>query len=1510
METTTRENDFKKLEKAPNSIQIEGPFARNKRYPIKVCGGHLYVIGRLNGVKRHCLVDSGAARNLCSEAVAQALGPRVSKKACDTTNLRGITGASLIVIYKLEEVEIWLGKRPFKTDLYVVRALGEEVILGLEFLEKYNWTLSLEHHTMHRPECKVPLLARARSKGSWQVKVVQQEDIGPGNRNIKCEVETREKENFDGFFLLEPNEDIWGESGDDPPQWMVSVKEGKCILPVTNSTEKGYLSLPKDTRVATIENIVLAINQVDCGEEPDRAEQIIEYSKLREAENLTNQQKKEVELLLTDFNHIFALSRKELGVTHLIEHEIPLTDDIPVVCPYRPVPFHVFKTLEKEVQELIEAGVLEYSKSNFSSPAFLLQKESKSRLIVDFRKLNQKSIRSMATVPSIHTLISNWNGKKWFSTLDLKDGYYQVSIKEEHRDRIAFTIPSIGHLRYCKGALGLTGLPATFSSLMDKVLEGIKATVAMSFLDDVIVAADTFEEMIKNLRIVFERFNDANLKLNPKKCELFKQKVKFLGVYLTPNGVEVDKEKTDAIRKMPHPRTKKQVQRALGGFSWWRNFMKGFAEKAKGLTDTLRGEKFKMTEEAKKSFDLLKDELCNPPILIYANLDKEMIVYTDCSLIAMGGVLGQEVNGQFHAIAYASKVLTPTQQAYPSFKREFLALKHFIELWRAFLLHKPFTCYVDAISLCGEGFLKKTTSAVMLRWLIKLSEYQFTIKYRPGPQMELADLLSRAPPLPQKSEQLFDWYVENSGMKDKSISKEDFLEEYIAMVGEEKEDLEEGETENPEVDNTGLAFDELDCPFAANIPPKKTRTYPLGCQNTNPEGRHNSTLGRDQTINPEEHHNPSCAQHQMAILEGSQNARGEPASEGQLQGQGLGSFDQPLAAKRDSEGYWFRAQSSDDDLQIVKEWLSTAFTPSRRMANSFGEIRRKLWNQLNRLFVNNEALVCFKYYNTKSKKYKALIVVPKGHTVKVMYQYHSTPLAGHMGYASTLGNIRKVYFWPRMNKEILMYCQECAVCEINNLKYKRKPRAPLKQWKSNRINQTVNIDLVGPFTHRNNHYKYILTILDRFSRYCAAAPLKTQTSQEIAKQLLSKWVFKMGVPEIILSDQGANLSLAEVMKDLYHILGIQKVRTTAYHPETNGAIERRHKDLVNVLKKLVGENPQHWHQHLDIALFGLNSAISSSTGYSPHDLVFSYPVRVPADLVFSVTTTEHYKNGAHLKSANYYKFREIFDQVRSNINTAMKLQKRTYDRQANFTRYEEGDRVLIYRPIPAKVQEWRKFKNTFIGPFEIKKRISEHNYLVEGLDEKKTHLVVHFDHMRFLKSIQKGKATPDQETTGEVNSYKAEKGEHKEEDPEEDPEDIEIISNRDTEEKNGFSSEDNMEDQNGSSNINQEGITPQIVVEEGDIERESSAQQNSRDNQEVEEMQRAERGSSGLQQPLISGDKVSEGPETSRGQGESSLTLDLDTDSEEETSIRRSKRDRKPPSRFTDEQGKIYGPSS
>ena len=388
-----------------------------------------------------------------------------------------------------------------------------------------------------------------------------------------------------------------------------------------------------------------------------------------------------------------------------------------------------------------------------------------------------------------------------------------------------------------------------------------------------------------------------------------------------------------------------------------------------------------------------------------------------------------------------------------------------------------------------------------------------------------------------------------------------------------------------------------------------------------------------------------------------------------------------------------------------------------------------------------------KFFSNNSKKVRALIIVPKAERNKVFKTFHDQDASGHMSFRSTLYNIRSKYYWPKMVSETKNYCDTCEICFMNNQSYRKKPKCPMRSFPSGYPNQCVAIDLFGPFVKKKNTYKYILTIMCRYTRFLQAVPLITATSPEIARALIDNWFFRWGIPDSLLSDQGANLVTSELMKELYQLLNIDKRQTTAYRPQTNGMVERKHRDIANVIRKIVGNNPENWKSILPIAVFAINMAVCKTTGYSPYQLILSYNIRGPSDLIFDTTTSVYYQSQKHLGSANFQKFREVFDQVRSNIADSLVIQKRTYDRQANFTRYQEGDLVLLYKPLPPTTKEYKKFLNKFSGPHQITKIISDNNYVIKLKDSGKEN-VVHYDHLRFYKKALRNvnKPYPESET--------------------------------------------------------------------------------------------------------------------------------------------------------------------
>ena len=209
------------------------------------------------------------------------------------------------------------------------------------------------------------------------------------------------------------------------------------------------------------------------------------------------------------------------------------------------------------------------------------------------------------------------------------------------------------------------------------------------------------------------------------------------------------------------------------------------------------------------------------------------------------------------------------------------------------------------------------------------------------------------------------------------------------------------------------------------------------------------------------------------------------------------------------------------------------------------------------------------------------------------------------------------------------------------------------------------IDLVGPIKG-SGPYKWILTMVDKFTRFVQAAPLIDATAEKIGKALLDKWIFLYGCPEAVLSDRGANLTLAGAIQEVYKVLGMKKLQTTAYHPKGNGQCESYNKHLVIVLRKLVNAAPRDWYKSLSAAVFALNNSVCTSTNYTPSFLWFGRRVRLPTDLMLGTTTTTFYASGDHLSYELFLKLEDIFDEVRAANELTLTCHKAAHDRRKGF----------------------------------------------------------------------------------------------------------------------------------------------------------------------------------------------------------------------------------------------------
>jgi RNase H-like domain found in reverse transcriptase/Reverse transcriptase (RNA-dependent DNA polymerase) len=265
-------------------------------------------------------------------------------------------------------------------------------------------------------------------------------------------------------------------------------------------------------------------------------------------------------------------------------------------------------------------------------------------------------------------------GSKYFSTLDMRAGYWQTEIEEDDRDKTCF-VTRRGTFRFKVLSFGLSNAPALFQRLMDLVLVGLTWEICLVFLDDVIIMSETFDEGLVRLKAVFDRLRAANLKLKPSKCRLLQREVVFLGHLVSSEGIAPDPSKVEAVTNWPRPVNLREVRAFVGLANYYRNFVKGFAEIARPLHElTKKNCRFEWTDRQEEAFVTLKRKLTEAPVLAAPRDEGLFILDSDGSDLAVGAVLQQQQDNALKVIAYASRSLSDAERNYCTTRKELLAV--------------------------------------------------------------------------------------------------------------------------------------------------------------------------------------------------------------------------------------------------------------------------------------------------------------------------------------------------------------------------------------------------------------------------------------------------------------------------------------------------------------------------------------------------------------------------------------------------------------------------------------------------------------------------------------------------------------------------------------------------------------------------------------------------------------------------------------------------------------------
>lgn len=450
--------------------------------------------------------------------------------------------------------------------------------------------------------------------------------------------------------------------------------------------------------------------------------------------------------LFNEFRSCFAFNLKELGCTDVMKMKIRDTN-VPVSAkPYR-ASLREREIIKNIVRDWKENGIVTETNSQYASPVVLVQKKSgEPRLVVDYRRLNKQTEKVPFPIPSIDEQFEMLSESRIFSTLDLAHGYLQIPLDEESKEKTAFITPDETG-QFERLMFGLTNGPYEFCRLMHTVLGPLRNKVCMTYIDDILLGAKDWTDMLDKLKMVLTALKKAKLTLKLRKCVFGLKEVEFLGYTISSEKMQPAKSKMRAISEFPTPKNIHELKRFLGLTSYFRRFLRNYAIRARPLTDlTRKTQTFTWGEDQSAAFEDLRDSLCAEPVLKLYNPKATITeLHTDaCSAGVAGMLLQTDSAGQLHPVYYISKKTTDVEEKYHSTKLELMAVVWCIERLRNLLIGLKFVVYTDCQAIT---FLNnfKTQNAQICRWFNLLQEYDVEIKHRPGGRMAHVDALSRAP---------------------------------------------------------------------------------------------------------------------------------------------------------------------------------------------------------------------------------------------------------------------------------------------------------------------------------------------------------------------------------------------------------------------------------------------------------------------------------------------------------------------------------------------------------------------------------------------------------------------------------------------------------------------------------------------------------------------------------------------------------------------------------------------
>lgn len=941
-----------------------------------------------------------------------------------------------------------------------------------------------------------------------------------------------------------------------------------------------------------------------------------DIANLIRTQHMNTEEKYHIEKLCRSFSDIFHHENFQLTFTNQVKHRIKTTDEIPVYTKSYRYPFVHKPEVERQINDMLEQGIIRPSDSPWSSPIWIVPKKAdasgkrKWRIVVDYRKINDKTIDDRYPLPNISDILDKLGRCQYFSTLDLASGFHQIEMHPDDVKKTAFNVEH-GHYEYLRMPFGLKNAPATFQRVMDDILKGLQNKTCFVYMDDIIVFSTSLQEHIVNLKQVFGKLRESNLKVQLDKSEFLRKEVAFLGHIITPNGIKPNPDKIKAILNYPIPKTTKEIKGFLGLIGYYRKFIKNFANITKPLTSRLKkGAQININDPLYiKTFEDCKSLLVNDPILQYPDFTKEFNLTTDASNIAVGAILSQGPIGQDKPIAYASRTLNDAEQNYSTIEKELLAIVWATRYFRPYLFGRKFKIITDHKPLQWLMSLKEPNSR-LVRWRLKLEEFDYQIIYKSGKKNTNADALSRIEIYPTEANvppilQYMDEYNKNPILDDDPQPSTSHTEQ-PSTSGEPDDQSIVAQIDPDEDNDNDTIHTSAEDPILTIKITEKPLNYFL-CQ--------------------------------IVVIKVDQNTRVEIKK----------LFTNPVNRTR-----WYLYVKDETLQEQIIQFLKEYAAPGKQYVFYFQNDENQDFYQRMCTFIPQ----IFKNASYKLLKSNKLLydITNEDRQQKLIKTQHEG-VTNHRGIHETLNELRQKYYWPKLSDDVRKFVNSCNICQ--QAKYERHPPLIKLQLTSTpkKPFETIHVDT----------FKFgktvALTICDSFSKFGQAYILPSLSALHVYQSLL-QFTSTFKIPENIVSDNGSEFS-QNLLKEFAKLHRINWHYTLPLNPNSNAIVERFHSTLLEHMRTLSLTKPNlNPFEKITYAVLGYNNSTHSATRKKPIDLVFGHlELRDPIDI----------DNESRLVNHQINEHKEIMSNIYQDIHEKLSQDKSKVIAKRNETRVDPPD---------------------------------------------------------------------------------------------------------------------------------------------------------------------------------------------------------------------------------------------